>query len=47
MSFSGIELITALVGVFLILELPRGQLLLVELAEFSLGMVLLLLAGWL
>ncbi len=30
-----------------LLELPRGQLLLVELAEFSLGLALLLLAGWL
>ncbi len=30
-----------------LLELPRRQLLLLELAEFSLGMVLLLLAGWL
>ena len=77
MSFSGIELITVLAGVFLILdaflaflfgrryialglgrapgfyrrfilrllELPRGQLLLLELAEFSLGLALLLLAG--
>ncbi len=33
--------------ILLLLELPRGQLLVLELAEFSLGMVLLLLAGWL
>ena len=30
-----------------LLELPRSRLLVLELAEFSLGLVLLLLAGWL